>query len=489
MVGAPVRFGTSGWRGILGEEVNERRTRAVAAGVAVWLRDASMEGPVVVAHDRRLGGERLARAAGQVLQREGFAVIRAPGPTPTPAVARFVPRVGAAAGLVFTASHNAASDHGLKVLDARGASAREAATKAIEAATKGIEAATRDDWPRAGRDDRSGATQGRAAGARVQDLSGGYARDLARVVEGSVVRRAGIRIAYDAMHGAGALVLPQALASLGVEVDALRAERNVRFGGAAPDPLPERLRALSRRVAGDTSLSFGIATDGDADRFAVTDARGRFLSETGAVALLVEHLARLGRVGRGVAISIATGSLVEAVAREHGLAVSRHPIGFKHLADALHEGSADVAGEESGGFAWGSFSLDKDGMLAACLLAERAAEEPLAEGLARLERRHGRRACGRIALVASPAARERLERLGRRPPSRLGGARVTDVDRRDGLRLAVGDGFVMLRASGTEAVLRVYAEAPDSRGLRARFAEGAALLGLAWTPSPRADTL
>jgi phosphomannomutase len=222
----------------------------------------------------------------------------------------------------------------------------------------------------------------------------------------------------------------------------------------------------------------GIATDGDADRFAVVDTGGRVLSETEAVALLVDHLARTGRIECGVAISIATGSLVERVALSHGLRVERHPIGFKHLSRALGAGGVDVAGEESGGFALGRFGRDKDGILAGCLFAEMLALDPtsLAERLTALERRHGRRLCGRSALAGSDRVRSALAELLAEPPERIEGDPVRRVERGDGLHLALDDGFLMLRASGTEPLLRIYAEAASVGALERRLAAGRALL-------------
>jgi phosphomannomutase len=243
--------------------------------------------------------------------------------------------------------------------------------------------------------------------------------------------------------------------------------------------VPERLGLLSAEVRARRAARLGIATDGDADRFGAVDADGRPLSATEALALLVDHLARTGRVHRGVAISTATGTLVERVANSHGLEVRRHPIGFKHLSRALTAGEADVAGEESGGFAFAGFGRDKDGILAGCLLAEllAVARAPLHTRLAELVRQHGRSACGRTAFPANARAREALEALACAPPRRIDGAVVGEVSVGDGLRFGLDDGFLMLRLSGTEPVLRVYAEAPGPRLLRRRLAAGAALAG------------
>jgi phosphomannomutase len=288
-------------------------------------------------------------------------------------------------------------------------------------------------------------------------------------------------VVYDAMHGCGAGVLDAVLEELGARVERLRTEADLRLGGGAPDPLPERLGALRARVAGDGAAALGLATDGDADRYGVMDERGCSLQPTQALALLVDHLARRGLVRRGIAVSIATGSLVERIARHHGLAVSRHPIGFKYLSVALAAG-ADAAGEESGGFALGSFGVDKDGMLAGVLLAEVAASGPLSRRLRALERRFGAGACGKRARVADAAGREALARLIEAPPRRVDGAGVLEVDRCDGLHLRLEDGFLMLRVSGTEGVLRVYGEAPDPRRLVRRLRAGEALLGRVDTP-------
>lgn len=458
-----VRFGTSGWRGVFGEEFTLPRLRAVLRATAAWFAAAG-GGEVVVAHDTRFLGERLAELAAHALAERGLRPVLGRGPTPTPAAARAVRRRRAAGAVVLTASHNPPEYHGVKVLGASGGCISDAEARRLE---RRIAGASRE--PLAG------------GPLRRSDLRGAYLRDLRRRIDGAAIARLRPRIVYDAMHGAGAGLLDAALASEGARVTTLRAEPDPRFGGAAPDPRPERLRDLAAAVRRLRGPRLGLASDGDADRFAALDARGRVLTETEALALLVDHLASTGRIRRGVAISVATGSLVERVAAGHGLPVSRHPIGFKHLTRELAEGRADVAGEESGGFAWERFGRDKDGMLAGALLTERLAlgRCPLAEQLAGLYREHGRTACGRAARPAAADAVERLGRLLVSPPGRVDGSRVRAVRDDDGLHLALDDGFLMLRVSGTEPVLRVYAEAPGPRALGRRLAAGGDLLGAA----------
>jgi phosphomannomutase len=466
--GAPIRFGTSGWRGVVGEEFTLPRACAVVRAVARWLREGDGPARALVAHDTRPGGTRLVREAGAVLASEGVRVERVRGATPTPVVTRAVPGRGLGAGLVFTASHNPPAYHGLKVIGPRGSALGPEAVTRVEALANAILAAEAED---------GAAVPGRRSGGAVRDVAlvPEYLESLRARLDRDAFQRRRPYVHYDALHGAGAGVLDRALREAGARVEGRHLLPDARFGGVGPDPVPSRLRRFARRVGGARGLRLGLATDGDADRLTAVDANGRVLSSTQTLALLVDHLARSGRIERGVAISVATGSLVERVARAHGLPVTRHPIGFKWLSAALLAGEADCAGEESGGFVWSAHGVDKDGILAGVLLAEIVATTgaPLGERLAELVARHGPSHCARAELPASERCRERLARLRRSPPARVDGVRVEDVDRRDGLRLALPDGFLMLRGSGTEPVVRLYAEAPTPRRLRDRLAAGA----------------
>lgn len=464
---APIRFGTGGWRGVLAEEVTFPRLDALVEGVARWLHEEQRGGRarVLVAHDTRFLGATLAARAHARLEAAGHAPIRAASPVPTPLVAHAVRRGDADAALVVTASHNPPEYQGVKVIAGWGGSVGDAQARRIEAHARRALARGAVPAPHA------------ATGAGF-DLVAPYLAHLRGWLGREARRRARPAIVYDALHGTGAGVCEHALRELGARVEGLRGEHSARFGGAAPDPTPERLDALVARVRARRGRALGLATDGDGDRYAVVDADGAPLSECEALALLVDRLARTGRLPRGVALSSATGSLVARVAEGHGLRVTRHPIGFKHLARALADGRADAAGDESGGFAVDAVGRHKDGILACVLFAEMAADEglPLRARLRTLARRHGASAWARVALRADPRARTRLAQLAASPPARVGGARVRSVARDEGLRLAFADGFLMLRGSGTEPVLRLYGEAPDRERLARRLAAGRALL-------------
>jgi len=466
--GDGLRFGTSGWRGILGDEVTFPRLRALVRAAGAWLAESSGDpsaARLLVGHDVRFASEALAAEAVAVLRAEGLAVAWSDRAVPTPVVTSAVRARRAAGALVLTASHNPPLYHGLKVFTAGGAALGDAAAREIEARARRAPTGPPPATP----------------ARRRPDLVAPYVKRLLRCLDREALAASGLRVAWDAMHGSAGPVVEAVLGPCGVRLEGLRSDPDPRFGGAAPDPLPERLPALRSRLRRGRGPRVGLACDGDGDRLCAVDERGRVLSATGTLALLVDHLARTGRARRGVAISVATGRLVERVAAEHGLTVERLPIGFKHLAGALASGRADVAGEESGGFAWSRAGLDKDGILAGCLLAERVAGagRSLGEELAGLERRHGGSACGRRALPWSGALGDALQRLEAEPPEAVGGAAVREVCRRDGLRLVLDDGFLMWRGSGTEPVLRLYAEASGPRRLQERLDRGERLLARA----------
>jgi len=453
----PVSFGTSGWRGVLGEEFTLERVRWVAAALAEWAAARHPSPRVVVAHDTRFLADRAAAVAAGVLAGAGARPLVAAGAAPTPVATRAVWRRRAAAGLLVTASHNPPEYLGLKVVAPWGGAAPRELTDRLEAA---IARQSRRRRPLPERDP-----------GRAVDLTGAYVAALLERLDRAALRRARLTVHYDALHGSGAGVVDAVLRRAGVNVRVRRAAPDPTFGGGPPDPTPERLTELRRALRAGRGRRLGLATDGDADRFAVVDEGGRVLTETEALALLVDHLAGSGRARRGVALSQATGSLVERVAAEHGLDVSRHAIGFKHLTPRLLAGDADIAGEESGGFAWRPFARDKDGILAGVLLAELVAVSgvPLRVRLRELERRHGRSACGRRAWPLDARTEHGLRVLRRAPPSRLAGSRVEAVRGEDGLYVALDDGFAMWRVSGTEPVLRVYAEAPSRPQLERRL--------------------
>jgi phosphomannomutase len=435
--------------------------------VGECLADVHPGGSVVVARDTRFLGERLAQEAASVLAGAGLRVRLAAGAVPTPVAAHAIRRRRAVAGLVLTASHNPPEYQGVKLLTGLGAAAPSALTREVERRTHA--------WLR-------GKQPPRGPLVRPVDVLEPYLRGLVSQLDGAALRSSGLRVVYDALHGSGAGVLDELLRRLGVDVGVRRSAPDPGFGGFAPEPGHEQLRPLAQELRRGRGARLGLATDGDADRFAAVDAGGRILDASESLALLVDHLARTGRAHKGIVLSSAVGSLPERVASWHGLGVERDAVGFKHLAPALEQGRVDLAGDESGGFALRGFGYDKDGILAAGLVAELAATlgAPLRRRLAELQKRCGPCVWCCTAVAAHPRVSERLERLASDPPERIAGVAVHRVQTSDGLRLELADGFVQWRSSGTEPLIRIYAEAPHDRTLERRLRAAARLLGVGW---------
>lgn len=464
-VEGPIRFGTSGWRGVLGEEVTFPRLRVLVRAICDWVGAEGRGRRVLVGYDGRFASRPMAEMAAAVLVEQGLVPTLSSALGPTPVVTHALAHGRFAAGLVLTASHNPSPHHGLKVFTGRGAAIDDGAARRIEAF--------------AARRMQDDAEPVRTRAPALRDLHAPYRLALAERLDGATLRRSGVAVVYDAMHGAAGGLLDGVLRGHGIDVESLRTNPDPTFAGGVPDPVAPQLTGLVAATRARGGLVVGIANDGDGDRVGVVDGRGRVLSETQVLALLVDHLARHARLERGIAIGAATGSLVEKVARDHGLAVERHPIGFKYLASALVAGRVDLAGEESGGFALAGMAPDKDGMLAGALLVEcvAAAGRPLEDQLDALERRFGSSACGRVALTCSPPLERAMMRLAADAPARVGRVPVARVDRSFGLRFELADGgFVMLRRSGTEPVMRVYAEAADEAALATRLRDAGRML-------------
>jgi phosphomannomutase len=468
---APILFGTSGWRGPLGEEVTFARLRVLVRSVSDWIREQGRGDRVLIGWDSRFASQRMAETTAGIVAEKNLEAVLSTTCTPTPAITHALARSRCAAGLVLTASHNPAPDHGLKVFAAGGSTISDVHARHIES----IAAARMHD---------EGPSSSPAPDQR-EDFVTAYRRALEDQLDADAMRRSGIEVIYDAMHGVGAGVLDAVLESAGATVQRLRVEPDPNFGGMSPDPVAQNLMQLTLGVRAVGRLSLGLATDGDGDRFGVVDGTGRVLTETQVVALLIDHLATTGQLVRGVAITNGIGSLVEKVALDHGLSVEHHPVGFKHLSSAIEAQRVDVAGEASGGFALSSMGPEKDGLLAGCLLANLVAisGEPLEVHVERLESRFGASACGRTAIAGSPALDRALEILKNSPPERLGRVPVEAVEELEEvencpeLRLDLEDGgFLMLRRSGTEPLLRVYAEASTAAALDERLSQGIRLL-------------
>jgi len=469
MAGSPIKFGTSGWRGIIAEDFTFPNVRIAVAAIADHVLSRNRRPTLLVAHDTRFFSEEFARAAATELDERGVHPLLSKGPTPTPAVACEIRRRKIDGAINFTASHNPAEYHGLKFSAADGGPALPEVTRDIEARAAKL-------FARPAVKSSAFPSPTDAREFEPADLAPPYLERLGELVRfGELKKQKAPRIVYDALHGCGAGYLDRALAEHGVAGQTLRAERDVLFEGVGPDVSEENLERLSETVVAHKA-QIGLATDGDADRFGIVDARGRWISPNHILGLLYDYLIESRGWNLDAARSVATSHLLDAVAAKHGRKVHQTPVGFKYIGRLILQDAIALGGEESAGLSIRGHVPEKDGILACLLVAEMVAarQAPLEEQLCALFRRVGReywplRTNLHLPEDVKARAVERLES----DFSEFLGKRVAQTDRTDGLKLIFNDGsWILLRLSGTEPLMRVYTESATARE-SARLAEQA----------------
>ncbi len=471
----PLRFGTDGWRGRIGFDFTFARLARVTAATAEHFLARGVR-QAVVGHDRRFLSPELARHAAAVLEARGLRTCLATSDCPTPALS-WAAACRRALGVMITASHNPPEFNGFKVKEPDGSSLQDASARDIEGRLRdmGEEAGA----PPAARPAAAGA----AAGMPPSESADWVPPHLAALAERVDLERLRARdwsVLADSMHGSGGRLLERLLAGGRARVLTLRAERDVLFGGHPPEPVPEHVREAARRLrAGEAQV--GLVTDGDADRLGALDERGEFVGAQILTPILALHLAE-GRGQKGsVARTFAHTVLLDRLAAELGLRLHVRPIGFKHLAAIMRDEPVLVAAEESGGIGVGGFIPERDGLLAGLVVLEalctrgwtlgRAAEE--------IRRRFGDFHYRRADLRSEPpGGRAAVEALASSLPARIGGLVVSGTDRLDGLKCLLGEeGWILFRQSGTEPVLRVYAEVRGLERLDALLTDGVRAIG------------
>jgi phosphoglucomutase len=456
----PIKFGTSGWRARIADTYTFANVRRLTRAIADHLKDSG-EAPrgVVVGYDTRFLSDDFAAAAAGTLAQAGVSCRLARAAVPTPTVAHAVLHQRAAAGITITASHNPAPDNGLKLSAATGGPALPEVTRAIETRV-------------ASQADPGGWLIGEARTARLVedvDFAPAYLDQCRGLVDLAAIRRARLRVVVDVMYGPARGYLDRLLEEAGCEVTLLHGTRDVTFGGHPPEPAEQHLGELIQTVRA-TGAHLGLATDGDADRFGVVDRDGTVIAPNPILALVLRHLLRHRGWRGGVARSVATTHLLDALAAHYGCPVHETPVGFKYLGDLITQGQAMFGGEESGGMSLKGHPPEKDGIVACLLAAEVAAVEGIALGevLEQLYGEVGRLLSARINVPLSAAVRRALPARMAEPPKMLGRWPITRVQTTDGLKLDLdGGAWVLVRPSGTEPVARLYVEAPDAATLQA----------------------
>lgn len=449
-----IKFGTSGWRAIIAEDFTVANARRALTGIARYVCAQKPKGArVIVGRDPRFLGEVLVEAAAEILSSHGIRVAVISEPAPTPAIAYEVIRSGADGAINFTASHNPPEYNGIKFSTPDGAPALPEVTRQLEAEI----AAVRDGVAATPKPELRENIQVRAK----------YLARLAELVDLKVIRDAKLKVGYDPFWGAARDYPDSLLRDAEVDVFTLHDCRDVLFGGHAPEPddhlLGELRQEMKRRGA-----HIGIATDGDADRFGILDEDGTFIAPNYVIALLFDYLVETRGWKNGVAKSVATTNLVNALAEKHGVKLHETPVGFKFIGELIKQDKIAIGGEESAGMSIRHHVPEKDGILAGLLCCEMRARRGVSLGrqlealFAKVGSFYPRRENFRLTPEVKATFTEKLKR----EPSEFCGKKVASVVRTDGLKLVLEDGsWVCYRLSGTEPVVRFYTEARNEREL------------------------
>jgi phosphoglucomutase len=455
-----IRFGTSGWRAIIADEFTYNNVRLVTEAICSYLKTENREAgnTLIVGHDSRFMGEKFAAVAAEIAARKGFRVLLCDSPTPTPTISHAIRSEKAAGGINFTASHNPPEYQGIKFSTADGAPALPEITKKIEELIINI--------PNA--EDAEGGS------VEKYDARPAYLDDLKTKVRLDVIAQAKGRYAYDALWGTGRGYLDKILRDNGLEVETLHDWRDVTFGGRSPEPGEDHLDELRETVT-TKNLTLGLATDGDADRFGIIDTNGEFITPNRLVALLTDYLAESRGWTQGVARSVATTHLVDRVAASRNLKLYETPVGFKFIGELINKDEIILGGEESAGLSIRGHYPEKDGILACLLAAEAVAArgKSLTEQLKELTDRVGNLESGRIGVKLTPEIAASLKEILAKEPSEIGGREIEEINRMDGVKFIFTDGsWMLMRPSGTEPLVRIYAETENTQDLEVLLEQG-----------------
>ncbi len=470
-----IRFGTDGWRAVIGWEYTADNVRACAAGTALYLKKNNLaERGLLVGYDTRFLSEEFAAEVAGVTTAMGVQTYLGNAAAPTPVVSYNVIDRHAGGAAIITASHNPANWNGYKYKPEYGGSA---STEEVEALEAEINRVSRDSIQSLSPDEalRQGVLE-------YIDPSTPYLNHVAKLVELPTIRDSGLKVAVDAMHGAGAGYLPQLLKGGRTAVTELRGERNPAFPGMQqPEPVAHNLTPLSEWITSN-GADIGIALDGDADRVGLVDEKGKFITTLQTFTLLALYLLEQ-RQERGPLVKSTTmTSMIYRLGKLFDVPVYETAVGFKFLGPVMMRENALTAGEESGGFAFRGHVPERDGILSGLFLLDmvvKTGKRP-SELLDYLFSKLGPHYYDRLDVPFSPENRGATEeRVGTQRPDALGGSRVVSRDETDGVRFMLEDGaWLLIRFSGTEPLLRIYAEAASEDAVKLLLDEGRNLAGV-----------
>jgi len=477
----PIHFGTDGWRAVISDSFTFDNlrivTQAIADAVASDHWDKSGNGgtkpdpkKIVVGYDTRFLSDRFAGEVARVLAANGFTVLLAQSDSPTPAISFAVKNQQAIAGVIITASHNAPRYNGVKLKASYGGSA-------LPEQCRRVEVYINDNEEQARGPNLMDFKKAREAGLiqKFNPLTA-YFEHLRTLINTDIIADNPQRFVVDAMYGSGRGVIKSFLQGTGCDIAEIRSEMNPGFGGVHPEPIAKNLGALASAISSGMG-NFGLVTDGDADRIGAMDERGNFVDPHKIMALSLKYLVESRGMTGAVVRTVSTTRMIDRLAKKYGLKVYETPVGFNHIADYMMQEDVLIGGEESGGISFKGHIPEGDGPIMGLLLVEMiaAANKPLGVLVNDLLEEVGPALYERTDLrLSRPVAKaEMTEFITRQAPKEIGGQAVIEVSQRDGAKyIMADDSWLLIRPSGTEPVLRVYAEGRTQEMVKALMGYG-----------------
>lgn len=455
---ASIKFGTDGWRGIIAEDFTFANAATVAAAIARYVvRGEDARKGLIVGYDHRYASDAVARRVAEVFSSTGTSVWLTDRPCPTPTVSYLVRERDAAGGVVVTASHNPYQWNGIKYKASYGSSALPSIVAQIEDELQTIESSEIRSLPP------------RAALIHSLDPRKPYLDALEKLVDWERIRKSKFRFVFDAMHGSAAGLLPELFHRHGIVCDEIRGAREPRFGGAHPEPIEPHIAPLQQAVSSG-KYDAGFAADGDGDRIGAVDRGGAFVNPHQIFSLLVWHLAGMRNLPGDIAKTFSVTKLIDKLAAKLGRKVHEVPIGFKYICELMLEQNILIGGEESGGIGTSLYLPERDATVSALFLAELMAwhGKTLGDLLDDLHREFGEHHYGRVDLdVTAQQKQKAITWFANGDATKILEWPVNRRETMDGAKLYLGEiGWVMVRASGTENLLRVYAETSQGQATR-----------------------
>ncbi len=473
----PIRFGTDGWRAVISDTFTFENLRLVAQAIAdyVWEISEREEPEVVVGFDTRFLSDRYAREVARVMAGNRIVAYLTRADASTPAISYAIVNKGAEAGVMITASHNPPRYNGIKLKANFGGSALPEQARRVEVHLELGQREARGpnlmEYDRAIKEDL----------IRLFDPAWAYYQHISGLLDLDIISKAELRVVADAMYGSGRGAFRDLLSRTRCTLYEIRGEMNPGFGGIHPEPMGHYLQALAAAMQAQHA-DVGLATDGDADRLGAMDAQGEFVDPHHIFALALRYLVERRGMRGSVVKSVSTTRMINRLAEKYQLPLYETPVGFNYIADYMLNDDVLIGGEESGGLSIKGHIPEGDGVLMGMLLLEIMADAqlPLHELVAEIQREVGPACYERrdISLQRPVPKQEMVARLTGEAPATLAGQAVVEVSTADGVKyILADDAWLLIRPSGTEPVLRVYAEGRSAEEVQALLAYGEQIAG------------